>query len=190
MSEDPPLLKHLEAHLGRFVGATRVEEVDLPALAFAERPVAGATALVTFGLSKHALAPAEAPTYQELLIAARHRWATRDLATLLLVVAAEVLESHQPLVHGRVLGPAGPVCPGARLEALLCTVPLRTLFGGGLGTFKDAADPAAPRIDIVQLVPISAREAGIVERDGHEGVLARLNEKGAGILDLDRASLE
>jgi len=180
-----PLLGHLEQSLGpartgaRYaIGGDAFEIVT-----FAERPARGCTTYATVGLGDHVLAQASgSPLRQELLFA--HRGApSKDVIALVAAVAEPVLRSRRGLAHGQVLGPSGPILSGSRMEALYCAVPV--YFDDALHVFRGVTPPVV----LVWLVPLTAREAGLVADHGWTRLEELFQAHDPDLLDLGRAEL-
>jgi hypothetical protein len=182
----PPVIRHIEAHLGLIDprvglwgwdhrGGTRLD-----VHAFRDRPLAGATTLCSFGLSEHEVCSPHGHVRQELLLACWDRFVTPRLADLAAIAANEALEGHTALLHGQVLGPAGPLIPGSELRALLCLEPF--LYPDTLAVCRDTEPPT----EFIWLIPISEAEAREVASAGARRLMDRWEAEEVQLLDWAR----
>ncbi len=185
MAQPPPLIAHLERHLGPIATGTRYKVgAELLQVAwFADRPVPECTTYATLGMSATALSQSGGePIRQELLFS--HRGPHRKEAMALVAAAAEpILRTRRSLDRGQVLGPFGPILSGCRIEALYCSAPV--YFDESLHVFHGLTPPVV----FVWLVPISAREATLVADKGWENFEELLARQDPDLLDLDRPDL-
>jgi len=121
----PPLIAHVERHLGKIARRSYVSsDGGVQAVIVESRPTDDATSYVTLGLSNHVLAAASGrQVRQELLGASYSRFAELNPEANLLTVAHNLLEAHRAALRGNVIGPAGPITPGSSLEAYYCAPP-------------------------------------------------------------------
>ncbi len=151
---------------------------------FANTPIPGATTFMTLGLSEHRLTQPDGSIRQELVFAHYDRFQHMESAKLITSVARECLESHRALLHGDVLGPAGPLCVDTEMQALYCCPPV--YFDDRLRVFEE--DGFEPTV-FVWLVPIWKQEANFVRSQGHRRFEDLLEEKDPDLLDLKRTSI-
>jgi len=187
MDDTPPMIQHVESHLGLIdpkAGVWGWDHADgtlLQVAAFRDRPRKGATALCSLGLSHHQLCSPRGHVRQELFVSCLDRFVSRRLAGILPVAAQYALEQHTALRAWQVLGPAGTLLPDSVLEALLCLEPL--LFPESFAICQDTN----PRTEFVWLVPISRWEVAEVQAGRGEQLLTRWERGETDILDWDRA---
>jgi hypothetical protein len=181
----PPLIAHVEQHLGRIARGSRCAgHQGVQAALIEDCPAAGATAYVTLGLSDHILhAPSGRQYRQELLGASYARYADLRPEANLLTVAHDLLGEHRALLRGEVVGPRGPLVSGSPLEAYYCSLPV--YFPDALATFGGSV----PATVFIWLVPISHAEAHYVWEHGWEKFEDLLVERDPDLLDLMRPSL-
>jgi hypothetical protein len=186
MADTPPVIRHIEAHLGRIdpaVGTWRWRRRGRSTLqaAFRDRPRPGAVTVCSLGVGHHALCSTRGHVRQELLLACWGRFLSAELAGLLTAAAGYALEPHVALSPGQVLGPAGPLIPGSGLEALLCLEP--RLHPATLAVCA-ATEPPTEFVWLVPVTPAEGREAaeGFVSE-----LLARWERDRVDLLDWQRA---
>ncbi|WP_394842204.1 suppressor of fused domain protein [Pendulispora brunnea] len=142
----------VRAHYEKLLGsATEEHRVNLGPLQFEILTIPGApyadgTTVATLGLSKH--------IGQEFLLACHSDQLHAKHVSLLAIVAKEQLESGAGLRRGQVLGPAGPLVPGAATEALYVCPP--AYFGPN---FDPLILADGGHVHFFWLVPIHVREA-------------------------------
>lgn len=149
--------------------------IDL--LVFDDQPCAGASTLVTAGLSRLAWHRLD----EELLMSVWKDALTTDLQLVLEFVARQLAEGREPLARGDVIGPAGPLVPGTHMEALYACQP--TYFPDEVATFP-TDDGAMGRL--WWLIPIYATEARLVEDKGAEFFEDLLVSEDPDLLSLER----
>jgi hypothetical protein len=181
------VLEHLESWLGPMAGAERAfaeeAEREFKIARFDGQPVRAAETHVTLGVSEVPLvAPDPARVRQELLFTCykRHSASPQDL---LHVVAGDVMRDGRALLRGQVLGPAGPLFPGSRLEALYCGVPV--YFDDGFHELHSTEPPTV----LMWLIPVARTEAKFVATEGWRRFEDALVEIDPDLLDLEREAV-
>src|SRR4051812_5290019 len=111
---DPPLVIHLETHLGRSAGGWSFKRDErrtyVQAVRFEGAPIARARTAVTLGMSNQVIAQHDGSEgRQELVFCAYKEGFPDDAAAVLVLVASDVLKRGVALRQGDVLGPAGPL---------------------------------------------------------------------------------
>lgn len=181
--------EHLEAHLGEFVEARRAIGADaqpgLSVLRFVDQPNAGAVTYTTLGLSKTDLHQERGHVRQELLISIRDEGESFRAAGVLPAIADQLLTSGHALLRGEVLGPAGPVLPGASVHAFLCWEPV--YFDDDLGEYTEAGDDVP--IVIIWLAPLTADEAAFAQAQGWPALSDVLEATDPDLLDWNRPTV-
>ena len=188
---DPPLVRHLEGHLGPLRSGRRLPPPagggaapPLYVAEFADRPAAGAVTLATLGLSERVLEQEGGDGIrQELLFCFYRRPDQQDLERLLLSVAEELLAGGRALAARSLLGPHGPLLPGVGVEALYATAPV--YFPDSLAALREVEPPVV----FVWLVPVTAAEAAFIARRGGEAFEGLLEELDPDLLDLEREGI-
>ena len=186
---DPPLLRHLERHLGTMEGGISGAATGLPISIglFEQLPLRGSVAYATLGLSHHHFVGAGRDGQDlrmELLAMLNAGPRARLFPALVVDVASEMLKSHRALVRGDVIGPRGPLWEDSRLEALYVTAPVYfddSFAAVALGNGTDCV--------IAWLVPISVREAAFVGTHGWRRFEQLLAAENPDLLDPDREEM-
>jgi hypothetical protein len=181
----PPLIAHVEQHLGRISrGSEASSERGIQAVIVEGHPTPEATSYLTLGLSHHVLAGSSGRQFrQELLGVSYSRFAELNPDANLLTVAHDLLEAHRAALRGEVIGPAGPIVPGSTLDAYYCSLP--SYFSDDLATFRGSV----PATTFIWLIPISHAEAHYVWEQGWSKFEDLLVEHDSDLLDLTRPSL-
>jgi hypothetical protein len=181
----PPLIAHVEQHIGRISrGSELSSDRGIQAVIVDGHPTLDATSYLTLGLSNHVLTgPSGRQFRQELLGASYTRFAELNPDANLLTVAHDLLQAQRAASRGEVIGPAGPVVPGSSLEAYYCSLP--AYFSGELTGFRGSV----PATTFIWLVPISHAEAHYVWEHGWSKFEDLLVERDPDLLDLMRPSI-
>ena len=186
----PELILHVEKYLGEMSEdyriASQASGISLQVAKFPDQPIRNATTFVTLGVSTIPLQQLEGSLLrQEFLFAAKNCNAlSNDIAGLLGTIANDVLTNQKVLLHGQVLGPAGPLLDGFDKTALYLTHP--AYFPEGLHFFRDSS----PETVFAWLVPITTDEATFVREVGWEHFEDHLTNENPDLLDLGRRSLD
>jgi hypothetical protein len=178
-----PAIHEVHGHYKTVFGVARaVAGFDLGAFSldvavFDDTPCDSASTFATGGLSR--------PIGQELLFSCYTRQATDKTTKLLGVIAQQLFEERVGLRRGQVLGPAGPIEDGARVEAFYVCPPV--YYPRALEPFE-AGDL---HVHFFWLVPIHAAEAEWINR--HDDATIRfedlLQDQDPDLLDLRRPPL-
>lgn len=176
---------HLESWLGPMADAESAfaeeAEREFKIVRFEGQPVRAALTYVTLGVSQiPLLVPDGTKVRQELLFTCYAHHAARRPQDLLHVIAGDLLRDGRALLRGQVLGPAGPLFPGSRVEALYGGVPV--YFDEGF----HALETTEPPTDLVWLIPISQTEADFVAANGWSRFEDTLVETDPDLLDIER----
>jgi hypothetical protein len=120
------------------------------------------SAFATLGLSHHPLTSSRSgkTIRLELLVLTEGSGAERWMPSLLQQLGNAAIENRSAPLRGDVLGPGGPVIPGAEMTAFYVTSPM--YFPDEFATCKSDSAPTA----IAWMVPISTREADLIARIG------------------------
>lgn len=182
----PPLIAHLERHLGRMArgAAAPAGEFRVQLAVFKDQPSPGATAYATLGLSHHLLRDPSGREYRQELLGCSHECFDALVPEgNLLTIAADLIREHRALLRGEVVGPRGAIVPGSTLEAYYSAIPV--YFPDALATFGGTAPPTV----LVWLVPITHAEAHFVFAQGWSAFEDVLVERAPDLLDLKRATV-
>lgn len=186
MSDDG-LIDHLEAFLGTITGGWTVDSTGdrLPfqVVWFDDIPEKDFATYSTLGLSRHALESPTKTIRQELLISVDKRFASQQLGSVLSTVGEMVLAEHRPVLRGEVLPPRDAIVPGSTLSAFYAAVPVA--LPDAFAVFEGSDPPTV----FVWLVPISAREAGLVGAHGWSWFEDQLVEQQPDLFDLRRRDI-
>jgi Suppressor of fused protein (SUFU) len=175
---------HIEEHLGPVRGGVRVDE-GLAIVAFADCPAAGASTMMTLGLSHHAFHQADGPNLRiEFLIACRAGMIEAFHPELILADVSEtVVRRHEAPPRGTVLRWGKRFFPETRMEDLYCAPPI--YFHEGLAAFDGFPEPFLP----IWLIPITPAEVGHIHQHGWPAFEGLLDDADVDLLDLGRRSL-
>lgn len=180
------IIHHLERHLGEIARgwSDRHGESALQVACFENRPAASVATYATLGLSDHVLRMhAGREVRQEFLFAAYDRFSADEIASFLFAFAESLLPAHRALLRGDVLGPRGPLIPGATAQAVYAAIP--GVFDDALATYEETMPPTV----IAWLVPILPAEAAYVRDAGWEQFEDLLERSDVDLFDLQRASV-
>jgi len=179
----PPLVRHLESHLGAIVNGNIFEEPRVQVVRFEDRPFKGAVTYSTLGVSNHVLPQASGSSIrQELILSCHSRFNGWRPGRLLAVVAQDVLREHKALERGQVLGPAGPIREGSTAHGFYCAPP--TCLPDSFAEFGDSR----PATVFVWLVPITHAEFHFVWERGWSAFEDLLVTMDPDLWDLTRPS--
>jgi hypothetical protein len=180
------VLDHVEKHLGSLAGAWSEQSdgtcLPFKILLFKDQPLDDLITFVTLGISEEVLPLRTGRTIrQELVFSAHARFAFWNLAGLVSEIGKELLQTKRSLLRGDVLGPAGPIVPGATLDAIYCGIPI---FFPDRFHQSNATDPATV---FVWCIPIATSEASLVRTRGWNYFEDLLEESDPDLFDLQRA---
>lgn len=182
----PPLIAHLERHLGRLERgwgeSADGRQLPVQVVQFANPTGGVPLSYATLGLSEHVLRMPSGEVRHELLCCGPSDGSLNP-APLMVTVAEDLIASGRSLVKGQVLGPSGPLLEGTELEALYCAAPV--YFPDEFAVMRDVRPPVV----IVWLVPISRSEAAFVRDRGWDAFEDLLLERDPNLLDWGRPSL-
>jgi hypothetical protein len=181
----PPLVSHLESHLGVMSGGSRMGELpDIQISLFQNQPAPGAITYCTLGLSHHLLRGATDRMFRfELLGVAAGEFKALQPEARLFDVAEQILSTHRAPLRGEIFGPGGPIVTGATVEALYCTMPFH--FPDALATFEGTDPPTV----FIYLVPTTRSEARFAQEHGWDAFEELLEKNQPDLLDLCRSSI-
>lgn len=180
------LIDHVETHLGKmrdgFV-ASLSDGTPIQVGNFPDRPFPNAITSISFGLSERALqAPSGKKIRHELLMIGRSG-SEGSLSDVILAVANIIAGRGRPLLQGEVIGPAGPVVPGATVEALYATNP--GYFPEEMEVWEGASGPVV----FAWLIPVTPAEAAYVELNGRARFEDEFWDANPDILDFSRETV-
>lgn len=155
------IIEHLEKHLGDQHTGWIEESLPFQVWRFEDQPIRGAATFTTVGLSKHALKQGQGTVHQELIFSCYPIDPMPPVHNRLFAVGRELLETHDALAQGQLLGPRGPLFEGVALEALLCFAPV--YFPDSFHQFTIAPDESGL---LVWLLPLHRIEANFVREHG------------------------
>jgi len=162
MTELASRADNLQDHLGRYLGPiaaswqrpSRVGEPSVQLLRFDNKPSKGLTTMTTLGLSKFALRSRSGTQFrQELVLSCGDCANGAKVKPLLDLVADELITEGRALSRGDLLGPHGPLIPGAEVTALYATIPV--FYPSAFAQWNGSTPPTI----FVQLIPITTDEA-------------------------------
>ena len=173
---------HVRSHIGSPVVMRRIEldgGAVVTLLRVDDAPCGGATTMTTSGLSElgaHRL-------HEELVMACWSHGPVDELSYVVEFVARQLARGREPLLYGDVVGPAGPLVPGVKMEALYVCVP--SYFPDG---FADYVSHDGCEVRVRWLLPIFPSEASVVETRGAQHFETLLEEGDPDLLSLERPS--
>lgn len=181
------VLRHLEQFLGgftkRWISNNDDKAASFQVLLFPECPDSECFCLATYGLSAHELAianNADMAVRMELIICADSTCDDNALAALLMAVGHELLKHHStPGVHG-VLPGNGPVLENPIFQGFYLALP------GYFPVEFEVCENISPPVAICQLIPISSREAELVNNSGWRAFENAIVDQCADLLAFDR----
>jgi len=183
----PPLMRHIEAHLGVITRGWTFRPDGSPApFQVAQCPVGGireTDAFVTLGLSKYELRSSSSgrPLRLELLAMIRRTEAVGTLPAILQGVGLELLATGRALLRGEVVGPRGPLWGHSKLQALYASSPVYLDDGFASCDLGDGTKCA-----FVWLMPITTNESAFVTTHGWEAFEDILATENPDLLVSDR----
>jgi hypothetical protein len=179
----PPVVKHLEHHLGEATGGwgdkSRIQVLHFPA-----RPEPGIVTYATLGLSDAVLPMGNGRTVrQELLLAVRAAFDPAAVAGMLTSFADYVVGQGRALLRGDVVGPSDPLIPGVEARAVYAAMPV--VFPEGIDTMRESTPPTV----FVWLAPLRVEDAEYVRFHGWSAFEDALERVPLDFWDLNRAPL-
>jgi Suppressor of fused protein (SUFU) len=182
------LIAHLECYLGEMLGGTQGSGSTPDRIQVAtfgpNSPFAGATTLVTLGLSAHHLVqPSGKGVHQELLMHFRTGNRPGNAVGLLFQVAAELITRGTGLLRGEVLGPRGQLFSRGDTTALYAAAPVFLP-----DDFAICREPNRT-IVLVWLMPITTLEADFVRERGWPAFEDLLVAADPDLTDMSRPSV-
>lgn len=183
------IIDFLEKNLGKLKGGWHSSagdsQNDFQVALFPNVPFEGAATFSTIGVSDYPLWNAEHKTFfQEAVIVAKKEFGVNNLPGILMQVADSLLDSGHLILRGEVIGPAGPLFEGSKLEALYATSPV--YFDTDFHIFKQTSEK---EIIIVWLVPITKNEAAYIMEFGWEPFENLLEKVDPDLTDFHRDSI-
>lgn len=172
-------------HFARFLGEPGTQERilldrvgrSIGLLRYEGQPCEGATTVVTSGLSdlEHHL------LHEELVLTLWSQEVSVDVVRVLEHVARLLAQGREPLAHGDVIGPYGPLCDGTDMSAIYVAEP--AYFPEEFAHFV-TNDRCTTRMR--WLVPIHTAEVRLIERSGAAHFEALLTAQDPDLLSLQR----
>jgi hypothetical protein len=174
----------MERWLGTIARGQVFEDPRIRVVQFNDCPFREAITYSTLGLSHHVLSQASGKDIRlELLFGCYSRFASWEPASLPALVAQDIIRSHEPVVHGQVLGPAGPIKKGATAEGFYCGAP--SVYPDALAEYVESN----PVTVFVWLVPVTHEEIHYVWNRGWSAFEDLLVERNPDVWDLTRPSI-
>jgi hypothetical protein len=173
-------------HLKKFLGASDTGWIEnrLPfqVWRFRDKPCEGALTYATVGLSKHLLVqPDKPPIRQEFVFSCYDRFASLPIEKRLLAVGEDVINAHQAVIRGQILGPRGPLFEGVKVEALLSWLPFYFADEFQGFTTDDGSD-----VIFTWLIPLYREEAHHIGHHGWKTFESLVVELDPDFMDLGR----
>jgi hypothetical protein len=184
------LVSHLELFLGNVVHAWD----QVPGLAGSGVQIAqhdsvdrgAGLVLSTLGLSRYALRSASSGKiiHHELLFFANRPDEPRNLPAVLSQIVELTIKGSRAILKGDIIGPAGPLLTGSRMEALFATLPILLP-----PEFASAEDDDGRGVAMVWLLPITRKEAIWAQTHGWEAFEEELDRETPDGLDWFREEM-
>ncbi|HBF10151.1 MAG TPA: hypothetical protein DHW71_07345 [Gammaproteobacteria bacterium] len=176
------------AHITKFCGDKpsklfKDSALKVGVAVFENVPFDGVDSYITIGLSGHKLSQKSGRHIrQEILMTVDRSNAFIEIEKTLFSVTSLIVNTHQALSRGQVLGPWGPVFKSEyqNITSLLCVSPA---FFDDDFIFLDVSGETSA---IVEVLPITTREAYYIKHEGWEKFFDDVNEGGIDILDYNR----
>jgi Suppressor of fused protein (SUFU) len=179
-------------HLERFLGPIQEgwshdatgSRLPFQVVRFARGPTADSVSFATLGLSREAFHSTSSgkSIHQELLMVVPSTYKSAAIPDLLQSIASATRASGHALLRGDVIGPRGPILPGATAEALYVAIPV--YFPKAFHSYREADR----EIVMSWLVPITADEAGFIKSHGWKAFEGHLDEGDVDLIDITRRS--
>ncbi len=185
---EPPLVRHLEQHLGRIAAGCR-DPVGPPSavqiVLFDDPPIEDAHVLSTLGLSGARLRRGDTEKWirQELVLVFRAADGAGNFGAILHDLAEEALRRERGYDLREVIGPRGPLREGATVSAFYVSAP--TFLPDTFAVCRDGESAIA----IGWLIPITGSEARYARQHGADAFEEQLERAQPDLLDLRRASI-
>lgn len=180
------IVDHVESFLGKIDYGWKNNDTEsaISVARFCDQPVEGMNTYVTLGLSHHALSmPKEREVRQELVFSVFDTVSSDDVVSFLLSFSGFILEKHEALLRGQVVGPAGPIISGSLMNAVYASMPV--MFDDEFATF----DGTSPSTVLVWLIPIFENEAKYVQEHSWEAFEDILEQQDPDLWDLNRGAV-
>jgi hypothetical protein len=185
----PPLIRHIEKHLGvldkngnqRWVFGKGDSEFQI--IKITDSPCEGANTYLTLGLSHHNFEQRSGNFLkQELMFSCWEDFESLKPELFVASVASMLLEKHFAIPNGQIIGPNGPILSNNLMESVFCVSP--RYHPESLEVFDELEETLV----FVWLIPIHNDEVQFEKGcDKFEDVL---DEKDPDFLDLERDSIE
>ena len=182
------LIDHFEQFLGPIQDgwSKTASGVALPfqVVRFARGPTQDTVTFATLGLSRSTLHPPSSGKVirQELVMLVPERERDAPIPGLLQEVAEDIRNSGHAALRGDVIGPRGPISPGATTEALYVSLPI--YFPAEFAMYRDNGVENV----IAWLIPITSAESKFVRDAGWEAFEERLDQGNVDLTDMKRRS--
>lgn len=170
---------HVAASLGAPTTLRQIllEQGVVSLLQVIEAPCAGATTIATAGLADlgdHRL-------NEELVMACWFEEQVDELASVVELLVRQLAEGRDPLLYGDVVGPAGPLVPGASMDAIFVCEP--TYYPAEFSSFVSVD---GCKVQVRWLIPIHTVEARVVADRGARALEELLEKEDPDLLSLHR----
>lgn len=142
-----------------------------------DAPCLASVALVTAGLSSLQ----DYRLHQELMMCVWRRQLTVEVRRVLEFVTRQLAAGREPLIHGDVIGPAGPLTSSTQMSALYACPP--TYFDDEVAAFTDSNGHI---VHVLWLVPMHRAEIDLLLKIGVSAFEDLLVTQDPDLLDLGR----
>jgi hypothetical protein len=177
------LISHIERTLGQLDKGWSLDGCSgsFQVARFRNRPFDGVSTYATLGLSRHTLPMSkEREVRQEFVFSTYEKFSPDKIASFMLSFGEYVLERHQALLRGDVVGPVEPIIPSVAANAVYASVPV--IFDQSFSTYEGTL----PSTIMVWLVPLVGNEANFIKSNGWGRFEDILEREDPDLWDLNR----
>ena len=183
----------LVAHFEKFLGPVRSgwmagptgDRMPFQVVRWTQGSDVGSMTYSSLGLSRHRLqGRGGVETRQELVLLATPSLPVEYVLTVLNDAGRAALDVGRGLRQGDVLGPVAPPVPGSAMAALYVAMP--DYFPDELALYEPGDGPP---VEVLWLVPVSAREYDFVEAYGWEAFEDLLEAQDPDLVDVYRSEI-
>ena len=186
------IAKILEKHIDQYCGKNpsgffKEENLRLNVARFRNVPDNGLSTYISIGMCLHGLKQnvSGIKIRQELLFCVADKYDHLPWHEIIFSVGSKILQDHNAVMLGQVIGPWGPLFPElhiSNLTALICSYP--AFFDEDFCEIELKKEDGP--IVFVELIPITTKEANFISNDGWSAFFEKIDNCEIDILDLER----